>query len=457
MITTAATSPTRHGSWIHHWNPEDPRQWKDWGRLTARRNLVWSVACEHIGFSVWVMLSIVAPYLPEIGYGFSTTQLFWLIAVPNVVGALVRLPYTAAVGTFGGRNWTIISLSALVPPTVLLAWNLRDPDTSYGWFLLAAALAGLGGGNFASSMANISYFYPDRLRGTALGVNAAGGNIGAPMVQLTGPVVVGVGVIGTGTLTDAGDRIWLYNVPLMWLLLILVAIAGARRGMDNLAMSRSSLREQVPVLKYPHTWIMSALYVGTFGSFIGYSFAFPLIINLQFPAFESIWLTALGPLLGALARPLGGWLADRYSGAPLTGTCFAVMGIGSLVAVWAVSQSSFTVFFLAFIVLFCAAGTANGTTYQSIPVIFQATHSHLPATTVKRLTAAALGWISCIGALGGFLINQALRTSYEQSASITGALVGFSLAYLALATLNWWFYQRRAFGTRIPSLARERV
>ncbi|MFC4337963.1 MFS transporter [Salininema proteolyticum] len=444
------------GRWIADWDPDDRARWEAGGRSVARRNLAWSVLAEHVGFSVWVMFSIVVPYLAAAGYGFSTAQLFWLVALPNLVGSILRLPYTTAVARFGGRNWTVFSALVLLLPTGMLVWCLSSPDTPFGAFALTAALAGLGGGNFASSMANISYFYPERLRGTALGVNAAGGNIGVSSVQLTGPFLIGLGVLGAGSLTDEG-RVWLYNVPVFWGLLALVAAAGAWWGMDNLSVAKARLSDQLPALKEKHTWVMALVYVGTFGSFIGYSFAFPLVARLEFPQFASLWLAALGPLLGSLTRPAGGWLADKYAGAPITGTCFAVMGGSALLALWSVSAGSFAAFFAAFMVLFCASGIANGSAYRSIPAIFTASLTGRDPATVKRLTAAALGWVSFAGALGGFAINQALSASYDRTGSVAGALLAFCAAYAVLGGVNWWHYQRRVFTSAAPSLAEARV
>ncbi|HEU5126721.1 MAG TPA: MFS transporter [Glycomyces sp.] len=453
--TAPATAPARPG-WIADWRPDDEDFWRATGKRTAGRNLLWSVVAEHLGFSVWVMLSIVTPYLAVAGFDFTVGQLFWLTAVPNLVGSLLRIPYTAAVAVFGGRNWTVISAGLLVIPTALLAHCLTTPGTPYWMFLLAGATAGFGGGNFASSMANISYFYPERHRGAALGVNAAGGNIGVPAVQFTGPFVIGVGLVGV----SQADGLWLHNVPLLWLALAVAAAVMAWRRMDNLAVARTPIREQLPALARRHTWIMSALYVGTFGSFIGYSFAFPLVIKIEFPAFDSLWIAALGPLVGSLARPLGGWLADRRAGAPITSLSFCAMGAGVVGAIAGVETGSFPLFFASFMVLFLMSGVANGSTYRSIPAIFQAEAGGGATADVlaaKRLTAAALGWISAIGAFGGFLINQGLRISNEATGSVVAAMYAFLAAYAVLLVLNWWCYQRTVFVERSPSLAHAKV
>jgi NNP family nitrate/nitrite transporter-like MFS transporter len=340
------------------------------------------------------------------------------------------------------------------------------PGTPYWLFVVAGVTAGFGGGNFASSMANISYFYPERHRGSALGVNAAGGNIGVAAVQFFGPLVIGAAVLGSsqGT-TDTGQAFYLHNVPLLWLVLAVFAAIMAWRAMDNLAVARTPLREQVPALARSHTWIMSVLYIGTFGSFIGYSFAFPLVIKLAFPEFNALWIAALGPLVGSLARPIGGWFADRLAGAPITSGAFALMAVGAMGAIWGINSASFPLFFASFMLLFVMSGVANGSTYRSIPAIFQAEAAaaaggkagEADVLQAKKITAAALGWISAIGAFGGFLINQGFRIANETTGSVVPAMWAFVGAYAFFLVLNWWCYQRTVLVAKAPSLAYAKV
>src|SRR5580658_9646363 len=209
-------------TWISDWNPEDETFWNSKGKFIARRNLIWSIVAEHIGFSVWAIWSIVAAKLSQAGFHYSTDQLFQLVALPGLIGALMRFPYTFAVTTFGGRNWTIISASVLFIPTIALAYFVTKPDTPFATMALVAALAGLGGGNFASSMANISFFYPDRMKGWALGLNAAGGNIGVSTVQLLVPLLMGLGIVNLYQATPVGG-VYLQNAGLMWMLPLAIA------------------------------------------------------------------------------------------------------------------------------------------------------------------------------------------------------------------------------------------
>src|SRR3984893_10369104 len=211
----------RDMTWISEWNPEDEKFWESKGKFIAKRNLIWSILAEHLGFSIWMIWSIVATKLPEAGFNYTTGQLFQLVAMPGLVGSLMRFPYTFAVPRFGGRNWTVVSALLLLIPTVSLAILVARPAPPFWLMALAAATAGLGGGNFASRMANISFFFPDKEKGLALGLNAAGGNIGVSTVQLLVPVIVGV---GGAHLANAGR---------MWLPLIVVAALGAFFFMDN--------------------------------------------------------------------------------------------------------------------------------------------------------------------------------------------------------------------------------
>src|SRR5918997_2392646 len=287
VVSTTAGKARRTGNWIDEWNPEDKAFWESEGKYVARRNLVFSIFAEFLGFSVWQLFSIVAALLPAIGFAFGPNELFWLVALPGLVGATMRFPYTFAVGLFGGRNWTIISALLLLMPCVLLGVIVQNPETPFWLFAVAAALGGLGGGNFSSSMANISYFYPNHKKGAALGINAAGGNLGVGVVQFLVPVLITLGVLGTvfgdsQTKTDpatgATSEVFAQNGAFFWVPLILLAASCAYFFMNNLHVSQTPPKEQVRVMKRKHAWIMSYLYIGTFGSFIGYSARFPLLI-----------------------------------------------------------------------------------------------------------------------------------------------------------------------------------
>jgi NNP family nitrate/nitrite transporter-like MFS transporter len=458
----------RSRSWISDWNPEDEKFWESKGKFIARRNLIWSIFAEHLGFSIWLLWSIVATKLPQAGFPYTTDQLFQLVALPGLIGSLIRFPYAFAVTTFGGRNWTIFSAAVLFIPTFALAYFATQPDTPFWLMLLVAATAGLGGGNFASSMANISFFYPDRMKGSALGLNAAGGNIGVSGVQLLTPLLLGFGFVSLYQATPVAGGLYLQNAGLMWILPLAIATIGAYLFMDNLTSARSSLKEQLVIVKRKHTWVMSYIYIGTFGSFIGYSAAFPLLIKTQFPE-VTVGIAFLGPLVGSLSRPLGGWLSDKIGGAIVTFWNFLVMGAATIGVMYFVDVKNFAGFLTMFLMLFVTTGIGNGSTYRMIPAIFREEKRReakglgeaARAVALKAAgleAAAALGFIGAVGACGGYLIPRGFGASIAATGSPHLALVVFLAFYATCLGLTWWYYLRKTTFTSIaPSLAEARV
>jgi MFS transporter, NNP family, nitrate/nitrite transporter len=440
--------------WIKDWNPEDALFWERSGKTIARRNLIWSILAENIGFSVWLVWSITAAQLPAAGFKYTTDQLFALVSLPGLVGALMRFPYTFAVPRFGGRNWTVVSALLLFIPALSLIALVGRPDTPFWLMMLAASTAGLGGGNFASSMANISFFYPDRKKGFALGLNAAGGNIGVSTVQLLVPIAIGVG----------GAGLHLRNAGLMWLPFIAIAAVGSYFFMDNLSNARSNFRDQVAVTRLKHTWIVSFLYVGTFGSFVGFSAAFPLLLKTQYPTVTA-QLAFLGPLVGSVARPLGGLLADRLGGARVTFWNFVAMAAATGGVLYFVQNKNIAGFLAAFLVLFITTGIGNGSTFRMIPAIFRAEklRTMAPSDAValaaaqagaRRDSAAVIGISSALGALGGFFIPRGLGASIKATGSISTAIGVFLACYCVCVAVTWWYYLRARFLVKaVPSLA----
>jgi MFS transporter, NNP family, nitrate/nitrite transporter len=454
-------------TWISDWNPEDPKFWESKGKFVARRNLIWSIVAEHIGFSVWAIWSIVAAKLPAAGFHYSTDELFQLVAFPGLIGALMRFPYTFAVTTFGGRNWTIFSAAVLLVPTLCLAYFASHPETPFWLMLLVASTAGLGGGNFASSMANISFFYPDRMKGWALGLNAAGGNIGVSSVQLLTPILMGVGLINFYQATPVGG-LYLPNAGLMWVLPIIIAVFGAVFFMNNLSTAKASISNQLAIVKRKHTWIMSYIYVGTFGSFIGYSAAFPLLIKTQFPQ-VTIAIAFLGPLVGSLVRPIGGLLADKFGGAILTFWNFIAMAAATIGVLYFVGIKDFTGFLVMFLILFATTGIGNGSTYRMIPSIFREQNLYKARgkgeaaraealKTASIESGAAVGFIGAVGAVGGFLIPLGFGKSIAMTGGPQLALMIYLAFYAICLATTWWFYLRKGPQTAgAASLAEARV
>jgi NNP family nitrate/nitrite transporter-like MFS transporter len=492
LTSPAATpaAPRRTGRWIDDWRPEEQDFWEGGGRKVARRNLVWSIFAEHLGFSVWLVWSVSAALLVKAGFDFTPQQLFVLVAAPNLVGSLLRLPYTFAVPKFGGRNWTMTSALLLIIPTVLFVVAVQNPGTPYWVFVTIAATAGFGGGNFASSMANINFFYPMSQKGTALGLNAAGGNLGVALIQFFLPVIVGgAGVFG---LVKAGaGGIHLARAGWLYAGLAVVAAGAAYLFMNNLGTAVSRPREQLAVVRKRQTWVMSLLYIGTFGSFIGYSAALPLLIKLEFwvpapaPTGSGInfaYYAFLGALVGSVTRPLGGWMADRWGGAKVTLGSFVAMIAGTLAvlvtlrrlapnptqtAVIAEDNASLFPWFLAFFLfVFAATGVANGSVYRMVPLVWRHEAEKAGAEgTPERYAAllkgtkeasAALGIIGAMGALGGFLIPMTFGAPWIDSPvdAVQNAFVVFASYYVVCALVTWFVYLRRSFLTaRVPSLA----
>lgn len=414
------------GRWIDHWDPEDKTLWEDGGRRTARRNLVLSIFAEFLGFGAWALWSIVVPQLPAAGFDLTVDQMFWLISVPALVGATLRIPYTFAVPVFGGRNWTIVSALLLLLPIGALMLTVSDPTTPFPLLLGAAALAGLGGGNFASSMANISFFFPEKEKGAALGWNAAGGNVGTAAVQLAVPLVI---VTGAGV---ALDRAGLIFIPF-----ILLAAFLAWRWMDNLTEAKADPRSFGVAVKNKHTWIISFIYIGTFGSFIGYAGAFPTLLKGQFPD-VAIPLAFMGALVGSVARPLGGILADRVGGVAVTLGSFTVMALGAMGAIYALGTGSFAMFFGSFLILFVATGMGNGSVYRMIPAVFKVSGG------TAKAAAGCIGIAGAIGAFGGFLIPRGFALSTTVAGSLVPALWVFIGVYAVMALMTWFVYGRGA-------------
>ncbi|MCW2653132.1 MAG: major facilitator transporter [Mycobacterium sp.] len=474
-VTTVTTAPPasrlrRRGHRISGWDPEDVTAWKAGGAKVARRNLIWSIFAEHIGFSVWSIWSVMVLFMPQNVYHIDAAGKFFLVAMPTLVGAVLRLPYTTAVARFGGRNWTIVSALLLLLPLILTWYFMLRPPTSYTTFMILAALAGFGGGNFASSMTNINAFYPQRLKGWALGLNAGGGNIGVPVIQLVGLLVIATAGVRRPEL-----------VCIAYLVLVVIAALGAALFMDNLDNQTSNGAAMLGVLRFSDSWVIAFLYIGTFGSFIGYSFAFGQVLQINFlttpgttaaaASLHAAQIAFLGPLLGSLSRPLGGLLADRIGGAKITMWCFVAMALAAGVLVAAgtrqdahsgkISTGIMVTYVVGFIALFVISGIGNGSVYKMIPLTFATKSLDLKdvssveaANWARSRSGALIGIAGAIGALGGVGINIVLRASYAGAdKSATMALWVFLAFYLVCLAVTWSVFVRRMVptGARLAS------
>ena len=450
-----------NSSVISDWRPEDPEFWQQRGHRVASRNLWISVPCLLLAFCVWMLFSAVAVNLNKVGFQFTTDQLFMLTALPALSGALLRVPYAFMVPLFGGRRWTAFSTGIMIVPCVWLGFAVQDTSTPFSVFVIISLLCGFAGANFASSMANISFFFPKQKQGGALGINGGLGNMGVSVMQLVAPLVVSLSIFavfgGTGSEQPDGSMLYLENAAWIWVPFLIIFTLAAWFFMNDLSASKASLSEQLPVLKRAHLWIMALLYLATFGSFIGFSAGFAMLSKTQFPHVNILHLAFFGPLIGALARSAGGMISDKLGGVRVTLINFVFMALFSALIFLTLPGSgsgSFVAFYLVFMGLFLTAGLGSGSTFQMIAIIFR----QITLDRVKKQggtdeqaqheavteTAAALGFISAIGAVGGFFIPKAFGTSLAMTGSPVGAMKVFLVFYIVCVLVTWLVYGRKS-------------
>lgn len=444
---------------LEEWKPDDAAFWETKGRRIARRNLWISIPALLLAFSIWMVWSVVVARLPAIGFTFTPEQLFWLAALPGLSGATFRIFYSFMVPIFGGRLWTTLSTASLLLPAMGIAYAVQNPETPYLIFLVLALLCGFGGGNFASSMANIAFFYPKAEKGNALALNAGLGNLGVSVMQFLVPIVITSSVFGVmggeaQTMTKGG-QLWMQNAGFVWVPFIVLSTAAAWIGMNDIADAKASFKEQAVIFSRKHNWIMCILYTGTFGSFIGYSAGFPLLAKMMFPDVNSLQLVFLGPLVGALSRAGTGWISDRFGGGRVTFWTF----IGMIAAVFGVifflgikdQPGAFMGFFVAFMALFFLTGVGNASTFQMIPAIMGREVLRLMPglkgddlrKQADRESAAIIAFTSAIAAYGAFFIPKAYGSSIAMTGGPSAALWGFLVFYILCAVLTWFYYTRR--------------
>ena len=443
---------------LEEWKPEDREFWNSKGRAIARRNLWISIPALLLAFAVWMVWSVVVAKLPAVGFKFTTDQLFWLAAMPGLSGATLRIFYSFMPPIFGGRLWTSVSTWSLMIPAVGIGLAVQNADTPYIIFLSLALLCGFGGGNFASSMANISFFFPKAEKGNALALNAGLGNLGVSVVQFVIPLVITAGVFGWlgGDVQTASDgtKLWLQNSGFIWVPFIAIAATAAWFGMNDIAAMKASFADQAVIFKRKHNWLMCWLYTGTFGSFIGYSAGFPLLAKTQFPQVDSLKYVFLGPLVGAVSRSATGWLSDKYGGGRVTFWVFVLMiaAVGGVLYFLGIKDQAgaFWGFFAMFMLLFFATGVGNASTFQMIPAIMRTEMPRLepgldPAARQRQAemeSAAIIGFTSAVAAYGAFFIPKAYGTSISLTGGPEMALWGFMAFYVACVAITWGFYTR---------------
>ncbi|AJJ63743.1 NarK family nitrate/nitrite MFS transporter [Yersinia aldovae] len=464
MTQTSNVYNNEKGSLLSHWQPENTTFWEQTGQHIAKRNLYISIACLLLAYCVWMLFSALAVNLNHIGFTFSSEKLFLLAALPSVSGTLLRIPYSFMVPIFGGRRWTAISTGFLIIPCAWLGFAVQDLSTTFETFVLIALLCGFAGANFASSMGNISFFYPKDKQGQALGYNGGFGNLGVSAMQLIVPVIISISLFSffgsEGKELANGERMWLENAAWIWVIPLSIATLLAWFGMNDLAIQKPSLNSQLGILKNGHLWVLGLLYFASYGSFIGYAAAFAMLSTVQFPEIEILYFAFFGPFLGALARSLGGILADRFGGALVTAANFVLMAILILMLIFTLpdanNNGSFAAFFCIFMMLFVTAGFGSGSTYQMIAVVFR----KVSANRIKAQggsdedaqrhavadTATALGFISVIGASGGFFIPKIMGSSLAMTGSVITAILCILAFYALSVVVIWSVYGRKKTG-----------
>ncbi|MER3481381.1 MAG: MFS transporter [Meiothermus sp.] len=446
----ASPSPsTKNGTWLSRWEPENPAFWETTGKRLAWRTLWITTYSLMLSFIVWFMVSAIVVRLPGVGFKFTTTQLFWLTAMPGLAGGTLRLIWTFLPPILGTRHLVAISTALLLIPVIGWSYAIENPGTPYWVLLMLAFLAGIGGGNFSGFMPSTSYFFPKRLQGTALGIQAGIGNFGVSVVQFLTPWVVVFPLFASGIVNldnpqnftaqnGLSSPIWLHNAALVWTLFILIGVAMAWTMLKSVPV-RANLREQFDIFRDKHTWVMTSLYIATFGSFSGFSAVFALLIRQLYGKFseapDPLTLAFLGPLVGSLVRVAFGPLADRMGGAKLTqvstlGMLVSAVGLSFFVNPASLEQFPYLVGFM--LLLFLFAGIGNASTFKQMPMIFD-----------PRRAGGVIGWTAAIAAYGPFFFSVTIAAIIARAGHPTAFFYGAAVFYAFNAWLNWYYYARR--------------
>lgn len=426
------------------WDPEDGEQWERSGKATARRTLWITTSALLLSFATWFVWSAIVVRLPAAGFKLSVSERFWLVAVPGLVGATLRIPYSFLVQLFGTRKVVISMTATLLVPAIGIGFAVQDINTPFSTLLLLAATAGFGGGNFSAFMSSTSLFFPKKQQGTALGVQAGLGNLGVSVVQFLTPWLITLGAVAVGpeqmlkkgaTLTP----VWLQNAAFFWVIPIAVTLIAAILWLRDVPV-KATLKDQAVIFRRKHTWVMTSLYIMTFGTFSGFAAATGLLIGEVFSvkrfadAPDPLAFAFYGPLVGSLMRPVGGYISDKLGGAKVTLLCGAILTaamIGLLRASHPSSTADFPLFFGLLLVVFFASGIGNGSTFRMIPVLF-----------IPKEAAPVLGWTAAIAAYGAFLLPLMFGSALSNAGSADTAFIALGAFYLLNSCLCLWYYAR---------------
>lgn len=446
MPQTVERPRTEARTWLPEWKPEEPDFMQETGNRIAWRTLWITTYCLILSFATWFMVSAILVRLQGIGFKLESGQLFWLAAMPGLAAGTLRIIHTFLIPTFGSRHTIAVSTLLLVLPCFGWGWAVQNPDTPFSVLMVLAFLAGLGGGNFSSFMPSTSLFFPKRLQGTALGIQAGIGNFGVSVAQFLVPWIIGLSMFASvfgasQTFTKGGQTsaIYLQNAALIWAPFILAGAIVAWFGLKSVPTARASLCQQCDIFKDKHTWLMTSLYIMTFGSFSGFAAAFPLMIKELFGGFEGapdpLKYAFLGPLVGAASRVISGPISDRFGGAKVT----QVAGIGMLACALGVipfvrpsGMSEFGGFLWLMLGIFFFSGVGNASTFKQMPMIFP-----------PRQAGGVIGWTSAIAAYGPFVFALLIGAAITATGSPAIFFYGISAFYLANLGINAYFYARK--------------
>jgi NNP family nitrate/nitrite transporter-like MFS transporter len=431
--------------WLATWDPEDGTFWESKGKRIAWRTLWITTANLTMAFATWFVVSALVVRLPNVGFDLSTSQLFWLAAMPGLAGGTLRILHTFLTPLFGTRKVVSISSLLLLVPLIGLFVAVQDPTTPFWVLMLLAFLAGLGGGNFSSFMPSTSLFFPRRLQGTALGLQAGIGNFGVSLVQFITPWIIGFAAFGalagdpqTFTKDGVSEDIWLQNAALIWIPIVAVLSVAAWFMLRSVPV-RANVREQMDIFKEKHTWLMTSLYLMTFGSFAGFSAAFPLLIREVYGSFDNapdpLTFAFLGPLVGSAVRVAAGPVSDRFGGARVTqisGIGMVASTIGVLFFLQPDSLDQFPWFVGFMLGIFFFAGMGNASTFKQIPMIFP-----------PRQAGGVIGWTAAIAAYGPFVFSALIGATIAASGNPAAFFIGAAVFYACNVVVNWWFYARK--------------
>lgn len=442
-------------TWLTKWEPENVEFWKETGSKIAWRTLTVTTLGLILSFASWFMMSGIVVRMPQIGFKYDTMQLFWLAAMPGLAGGTFRILHTFLTPMYGTRHVITITTFLKLIPCIGIGLAVMNPGTPFWLFMLLAFSAGFGGGDFSSYMPSTRFFFPKKLQGTALGIQAGIGNFGVSLTQFLTPWIIGFAALGavaggsqTMTVKDVTKSVWLQNAAFVYVPFLIIVGIIAWFNLRSVPI-KASFKEQMDIFSMKHTWFCTITYVMTFGSFSGLSAAFPLLIKSLYGSFpggpDPLTYAFLGPLVGSLARVLSGPMADKYGGAILTHITGIVLIMGTLGMAWLglftpTSLNQFPLFVAFMLLLFLFTGVGNAATFRQYPIIF---------ADSPRQSAGVIGWTAAIAAYGPFIFSTLIGSSITNTGSPLPFFYGAVVFFVIATAINWWFYTRK--GCEKPS------